>query len=90
MLEAQSEQAARKVKEVSQYLGEDRNIRWLGRETLFLTATSLVSFLMLESMKNGSELVQTNAFVTIEALMAAQNAAMLGATCAATAASSGS
>lgn len=87
LLEDQSEKAARKVKEVSDYLGEDRNIRWLGKETLFLTATSLVTFLMLEGFKQGSELVQTNAFVTIEALMAAQNAALLGATCAATAAS---
>lgn len=90
LLEDKSEKAARDVQEVSRYLAEDRNFRWLGRETLFLTATSLVTFLMLESIKQGSELVQTNAFVTIEALMAAQNAAMLGATCAATSAASSS
>ncbi len=82
LLEEHSDKASRQIKETSHYLGQDRSFRWLGKGTLFLTATSLVTSLVLESMKKGSELVQTNAFVTIEALMAAQNAAMLGATCA--------
>jgi hypothetical protein len=88
LVEDKSEKAAQEVKEASKYLGQERSIRWLGKETIFLTATSLVTFLKLESIKNGRELIQTNAYVTIEALMAAQNAAMLGATCAATAAAS--
>lgn len=88
LLEDESVEAAREVKEVSKFLAEDRSFRWLGKEVLFLTATSLVTFVRLDNMKKESELIQTNAYVTIEALMAAQNAAMLGATCAATAAAS--
>ncbi|HHV65789.1 MAG TPA: DUF4003 domain-containing protein [Peptococcaceae bacterium] len=90
LLEGRSTKVARNVKEVSEYLAENRRFRWLGKDILFLTAATLVSFSMLENMKSGNELIQTNAFITIEALMAAQNAAMLGAACAATAASSGS
>ena len=83
LLGGQSDKAAMTVKEVCEYLREDRSIRWLGKEALFLTATSLVTFVLLERIEKGSDLIQTNAFVTIESLMAAQNAAMLGATCAA-------
>jgi len=82
LLEDESSKAAREVNEISKYLAEDRNLRWLGKETLFLIATSLVTFQMLERLKQGGQIIQTNSFVTIEALMAAQNAAMLGATCA--------
>jgi hypothetical protein len=87
LLEDQSEKAARDVKEMCDYLRKERGIRWLGRETLFLTATSLVAFSMLERVKNGGDLIRTNAFVTIEALMTAQTPPMLGATCAAAGAS---
>ncbi len=90
LLEDESDSVAAEVKEVSQYLAEDRSIRWLGKETNFLTATSLVAFHRLEKEKNKTKLIHTNAYITIEALIAAQNAAMLGATCAATAASAGS
>jgi len=83
LIEDEGYSAAAEVLALSKYLSQSRGIRWLGRETLFLTATSLVTFLKLENFKNNSELIQTNAFVTVEALMAAQNAAMLGATCAA-------
>ncbi|NLP44788.1 MAG: DUF4003 domain-containing protein [Peptococcaceae bacterium] len=84
LLENQSQKAACDVLDLSKYLHDDRSFRWLGRETLFLTATSLVAATKLESIKDSSEIVHTNAYVTIEALMAAQNAAILGATCAAT------
>ncbi|NLM21057.1 MAG: DUF4003 domain-containing protein [Peptococcaceae bacterium] len=87
LLGGQSDKAAMTVLEVGKYLREERSIRWLGKETLFLTATSLVTFLMMERIKKGSDLIQTNAFITLESLMAAQNAAMLGATCAAVGAS---
>ncbi|MCM1567275.1 MAG: DUF4003 domain-containing protein [Candidatus Dehalobacter alkaniphilus] len=90
LLEDKSQRAAREVLGMSEVLREDRNIRWLGKETIFLTAASLVSCTMLESLKNSNDVIYTNAFVTIEALIAAQNAAMIGAACAATAASSGS
>jgi len=83
LLGDQSLKAADEVLELSKYLHEDRDFRWLGRETLFLTATSLVAATKLDSIKNGNELINTNAYVTIEALMAAQNATILGATCAA-------
>jgi len=87
LLEDQSDRAAINVVEMSEYLRKERSIRWLGKEALFLTATSLVTFPILEGMKKES-LLQTNAFVTLESLLAAQNAAMLGATCAAVGASS--
>jgi len=90
LLGNQSMKAAQDVLELSKYLHDDRNFRWLGRETLFLTATSLVAATKLESIKNSSELIHTNAFVTIEALMAAQNATIIGAACAASSAATSS
>jgi len=95
LLEDPTQNTAMEVKELSEYLAEDKNMRWLGKEIRFLNAASLVSFHKLENMKNKNGLIQanalthTNAYITIEALIAAQNAAMLGAACAASAPSSG-
>lgn len=86
LLEGKSEEAAYEVIRASRYLSEDRKYRRLGKETVFLTAAALVCDLYLENMKKESEIIQTTSFITIEALIAAQSAAMLGATCAATAA----
>ena len=90
LLAEKSKEAAQEVIVVSNYLIEDRNTRWLGRETLFLTATALVSTIILQSIKNNKALIETDPYVTIEDLIAAQTAAMLGATCAATAVASNS
>lgn len=88
LLAEKSKEAADKVLELAEYLKKDRRFRWLGRETIFLTAAALVSSQYLENMKKNNEVFQTVAFVTIEALIAAQTAIMLGATCTATAAAS--
>lgn len=90
LLEERSQKAVREVLQMCDYLREDRSIRWLGRETVFLTAASLVSYAMLENIKESNDAISTNAFITFEALIAAQDAAMLGAACAATTAASGS
>lgn len=91
LLGDKSMRAAEQIKNVMTELSSDRSLKWLGRETLFLTATSLVCHVLLQDIKYRQELLHTNAFITIEALMAAQSAAMLGATCAVTAsAASGS
>lgn len=90
LLAEKSQEAAQEVVVVSNYLIEDRNTRWLGRETLFLTATALVSTILLQNFQNKKALIDTNAYITLENLIAAQTAAMLGATCAATAVASNS
>ncbi|UWG97130.1 DUF4003 domain-containing protein [Dehalobacter sp. DCM] len=90
LLEDSSQHAVRSVLQLSDYLREDRSIRWLGKETVFLTSASLVSYTMLEHMKENRDAVSMNTFVTFEALIAAQDAAMLGAACAATTAATGS
>ncbi|MGI5901872.1 MAG: DUF4003 domain-containing protein [Desulfitobacteriia bacterium] len=83
LLENESNSAALEVIEVCKYLSSLNSIRWLGRRTLFLTATSLVAHLKLETLKNRNEILHTNAYITIESIIVAQNAAMLGAICAA-------
>ena len=80
-----SQEAAQDVLIVNKYLREDRTIRWLGKETLFLTAVALASNILLRNLQNSKVLIEVNSCVTIEHLIAAQTAAMLGATCAATA-----
>lgn len=85
LLERRSQEAAQKVVIVCEYLRQDRKIRWLGKETVFLTATALVSTVLLKSILANSNRVDTSSYITIENLIAAQSAAMLGATCAATA-----
>lgn len=90
LLDERGEQAAYQVLDLSKELANDRKFRWLGKETLFLTAASLVSSSYLDHYQRGSEVVQTTAFVTMEALISAQTAAILGATCTASAAASGS
>lgn len=91
LLAEKSTEAADRTLELADYLSEDRRFRWLGRETIFLTAAALVSSQYLENMKRNNEVLQAVSFVTIEALISAQTAIMLGATCTATtAASSGS
>jgi len=90
LLAERSQDAAQDVVSVSNYLREDRSIRWLGQETLFLTATALVSTILLKSIQNPKALIETNSYVTVDHLIAAQTAAMLGATCAATAVASNS
>ncbi|KUO64373.1 MAG: hypothetical protein APF84_03935 [Gracilibacter sp. BRH_c7a] len=90
LLAERSQEAAQDVVAVSNYLRGDRSIRWLGQETLFLTATALVSTILLQSIQNTKALIEKNSCVTVEHLIAAQTAAMLGATCAATAVASNS
>lgn len=90
LLSGKSREAAEEVVETSRYLRENRSMRWLGKETVFLTAASLVSAKYIKNMKENSSIMETNALITVESLIAAQTAAMLGATCAAAAATSSS
>jgi len=90
LLSESSREAAEEVAEASRYLRENRGMRWLGKETVFLTAASLVSAKQIKNMKENSGILETNALITVESLIAAQTAAMLGATCAAAAAASSS
>lgn len=90
LLAEKSQEAAQEVLGASNYLRENRTIRWLGKESLFLTATALVSTILLQNMQNQNALTETSSYVTVEHLIAAQTAAMLGATCAATAVASNS
>ena len=90
LLAQRSQEAAEEVMVVSNHLRQDRNIRWLGKEIVFLTATALVSTMSLQNFLDSSVLMETSAYITIEDLIAAQTAAMLGATCAATAIASNS
>ncbi|NLI92816.1 MAG: DUF4003 domain-containing protein [Peptococcaceae bacterium] len=89
LLKGKSDEAARDTIGISRVISEEKGLKWLGKETIFLTSSSLVCDYFLESMKN-REVIETTAFITMEALLAAQTAAMLGATCAASAAASGS
>lgn len=88
LLREKSGEAAAQTLSVSNILSEDRGIKWLGKEIIFLTASALVCDLFLDNMKT-PEVIQTTAVVSMESLLAAQTAAMLGATCAASAAASG-
>ncbi len=90
LLAEKSQEAAQEVLVLSNYLRENRSIRWLGRETLFLTATALVSTIFLQKTQNNKVLTETKSHVTVENIIAAQTAAMLGATCAVTAVASNS
>ncbi|RNC27979.1 MAG: hypothetical protein AWM53_02054 [Candidatus Dichloromethanomonas elyunquensis] len=85
LLQDKSEEAAQEIIWVSRVLTEDRGFKRLGKETIFLTSSSLVCDYFLDLIKC-QEGIQTTSFITMEALLAAQAAAMLGAACTASAA----
>lgn len=88
LMAERSQEAAHDVLLVNRYLRENRTIRWLGKETLFLTAVALASCLLLKKLQNSKALIEVNSCITVQHLISAQTAALLGATCAATAVAS--
>ena len=79
--------------EVVQYLREERSVRWLGRETVFLISSSLVCNKYIEDAKMDKRVLEASIGISLEALIAAQIAAsvaVIAATSAAASASSSS
>lgn len=81
------------VIEVIGCLKQLKEFRWTGKEILLLIASSIVTAKNITNYKEHEELLKANLGLTIEAIMAAQTAAMIAsmsAVCAATAASASS
>lgn len=89
----QSQFATEQVIEIVKVLRTTKKYKWLTKETHLFTAAALVSDLYISNMKNQKELMQTAIGISIEALIAAQTAAIIAsatAVASSTAASSSS
>lgn len=79
--------------EVIDYLKQLKEFKWIGKEILLLIASSIVTAKNIDKYKEHEELLKTNLGLTIQAIIAAQTAAMvasISAISAATAASASS
>lgn len=78
------------ILEVIEYLKEKREFKWIGREILLLIASSIVTSKNIEKFKEHEELLKTNLGLTVQAIIAAQTAAMIASISAVTAATAAS
>lgn len=78
-------EAVQQVIEVVKILKSTKKYKWLTKETHLFTAAALVSDVYIDNMNNQKELIQTSIGISIEALIAAQTAAVIAAASATTA-----
>lgn len=75
---------------VIDYLKSTREFKWTGRDMLLLIASTIVTASSIENYKEHEELLKTSLGLTIQAVIAAQTAAMVASISAVTAAAAAS
>ncbi len=78
------------ILEVIDYLKSRKEFKWTSKEILLLIASSIITAGNIEKYKEHEELLKTNLGLTIQAVIAAQTAAMVASISAITAASAAS
>lgn len=76
--------------EVIDYLKDKKEFKWTGREILLLIASSIITAKNIDKYKEQEKLIKTNLGLTIQAIIAAQTAAMVASISAVTAATAAS
>lgn len=76
------------IMEIIEHLKGQKNFKWTGRDVLLLIASALVMNKHVENYKEHSELLKTTLGISVQAIIAAQTAAMVASITAVSAAAS--